>query len=150
MEVSRCAVVMGLLCLIAPLQGGAQVGDFKVAWTNVGEVATSAEGAAVTMQPATRVARVDVQPTIVEVAVGKQVCISSLQLRAFGADGRQIAGVPLQLAVRQDHKPQLQLTHLKGLCMRPARKGEYPIRFTSKIPAADDTLRGAQVFLRAS
>jgi hypothetical protein len=34
--------------------------------------------------------------------------------------------------------------------MRPSRKGEYPIRFTSKLPAPDDTLRGAQVFLRAS
>jgi len=150
MKASLRAVVVVLLGLIAPIQGPAQVADFKVAWSNVGEVVSAAEGAPVTMQPGTRVARVDAQPTIVEVAVGQQVCISSLQLRAFGSDGRAIAGVPLVLAVRQDHKPQLQLTHLKGLCMRPTRKGEYPLRFTSKAPAADDTLRGAQVFIRAS
>jgi hypothetical protein len=150
MEASRRSVAAALLCLIAPIQGAAQVADFKVAWTNVGEVVSSAEGAAVTMQPGTKIARVDVQPTIVEIAVGKQVCMSSMQLRAFGTDGRPITGVPLVLAVRQDHKPQLQLTHLKGICMRPARQGEYPIRFTSKLPAADDTLRGAQIFLRAS
>ena len=34
--------------------------------------------------------------------------------------------------------------------MRPASPGEYPVRFTSKLPAPDDTLRGAQIFLRAS
>ncbi len=150
MEASLRAVAAALLCLIAPIQGAAQVADFKVAWTNVGEGLSSADSSAATMQPGTKVARVDVQPTIVEVAVGKQVCISSMQLRAFGADGGPIAGVPLVITVRQDHKPQLQLTHLKGICMRPARKGEYPIRFTSKLPAPDDTLRGAQIFLRAS
>jgi hypothetical protein len=150
METSRCAVAAVLLCLIAPNQGAAQVADFKVAWTSVGEVVSAADGAAVTLQPGTKIARVDVQPMIVAAAVGKQVCISSLQVRAFGADGRAITGVPLVMAVRQDHKPQLQLTHLKGICMRPARKGEYPIRFTSKVPAADDTLRGAQIFLRVN
>jgi hypothetical protein len=150
MEARRCAVVVILLSLVAPIQGAAQVADFKVAWTTLGEVVSAAEGPAVTMQPGTKVVRVDVQPTIVEVAAGKQVCISSLQVRAFGADGRPIAGVPLVIAVRQDHKPQLQLTHSKVICMRPSRKGEYPIRFTSKLPAPDDTLRGAQVFLRAS
>jgi len=150
MEARLRSVAVVLVCLFAPIQGAAQVADFKIAWATIGEVVSSAEGAAVTMQPGTKIARVDAQPMIIEVAVGKQVCISSLQLRAFGADGRPIAGAPLVLAVRQDHKPQLQLTHLKGICMRPARKGEYPIRFTSKAPAADDTLRGAQVFLRAS
>jgi hypothetical protein len=143
-------VAVALLGLIAPIQGTAQVADFKISWTTIGEVVSSTAGNAVTMQPGTKVARVDVQPTIVEVAVGKQVCIGSLQVLAFGADGRPIAGAPLVIAVRQDHKPQLQLTHAKGICMRPARKGEYPIRFTSKVPAADDTLRGAQIFLRAS
>jgi hypothetical protein len=150
METSRRAVAVALLCLIAPIQGAAQVADFKVAWTDVGEVTSSAAASAAGIQPGTKIARVDVQPTIIEVAVGKQVCIASLQIVAFGADGRPIAGAPLVIAVRQDHKPQLQLTHLKGICMRPARKGEYPIRFTSKLPAPDDTLRGAQIFLRAS
>jgi hypothetical protein len=150
MEHSLRTVAAALMCLIAPIQGAAQVADFKVVWTSIGEVASAAGQQATTMQPGTKVARVDVQPTIIEVTVGKQVCVDSLQVQAFGADGRQIAGVPLVIAVRQDHKPQLQLTHSKGICMRPARKGEYPIRFTSKMPAADDTLRGAQVFLRAS
>jgi hypothetical protein len=139
-----------LLSLLAPIQGTAQVADFRISWTTIGEVASSTAGNAVAMQAGTKVARVDVQPTIVEVAVGKQVCLGSLQMLAFGADGRLIAGAPLVVAVRQDHKPQLQLTHAKGICMRPARKGEYPIRFTSKVPAADDTLRGAQVFLRVN
>lgn len=150
MEHSFRTVAAALLCLIAPIQGAAQVAAFKVAWMTIGEVSSTAGREATTMQPGTKVARVDVQPTIIEVAVGKQICVSSLQARAFGADGRSIAGAPLVIAVRQDHKPQLQLTHPKDICMRPARKGEYPIRFTSKVPAADDTLRGAQVFLRAS
>jgi hypothetical protein len=146
-QLIRIAAV-ALLGLIAPIQGTAQVADFRISWINIGEVASSTGINAVTMQPGTKVARVEVQPTIVEVAAGKQVCISSLQLQAFRTDGRLVAGAPLVIAVRQDHKPQLQLTHAKGICMRPARKGEYPIRFTSKVPAADDTLRGAQVFLR--
>src|SRR5262245_16506549 len=150
MEAHRRAVAAVLLCLIAPIQGAAQVADFRIAWTDVGEVTSAAGANAAAMQPGTKVARVDVEPTSLEVAVGKQVCMSSLQLVAFGADRRPIAGVPLVIAVRQDHKPQLQLTHLQGICMRPARKGEYPIRFTSKVPASDDTLRGAQIFLRAS
>lgn len=137
------------VCGWVAIAAAAQVADFKVAWTTTGEVVSAAGREGATMQPGTKVARVDVQPTIVEVAVGKQVCIGSLQVRAFAADGKPIAGVPLAIAVRQDHKVQLQLTHLKDICMRPARAGEYPIRFTSKVPAADDTLRGAQVFLRA-
>jgi hypothetical protein len=149
MEARFRIVAAVLMCLIAPIRGAAQVADFKITWVKAGEAVTSSEGAAAAMQPGTKIARVDVQPTIVEVAVGKQVCIDSLQLRAFGADGRPVTGVPLVMEVRQDHKPKLQITHLQGLCVRPARSGEYPIRFTSKIPAADDTLRGAQIFLRA-
>ena len=141
-------VAAALLCLLGPIQAAAQVADFKVAWTNIGEAVSAADSAAAAMQPGTKIARVDVQPMIVEVAVGKQVCISSMQIRAFGADGRPIAGAPLVISARQDHKPQLQLTRLQGICMRPVRSGEYPLRFTSKVPAPDDSLRGAQVFLR--
>jgi len=150
MQAHRRALAAVLLCLTAPIQGAAQVADFKVAWTDIGAVTSAADANAAAMQPGTKVAGVDVQPTIVEVAVGQQVCIGSLQILAFGADRRPIAGVPLVVAVRQDHKPQLQLTHLQGICMRPTRKGEYPIRFTSKVSAPDNTLRGAQIFLRAS
>jgi hypothetical protein len=136
----------GLAC---PVPGFPQRADFTIAWTNIGEVASQAPEAATKVQRDTRIVRVDVQPTIVEVAVGKQICMSSFQVHAFAADGKPVAGVPLSISVREDHRPQLQLTHLQGICMRPARSGEYPIRLTSKVPAADDTLRGAQVFLRA-
>jgi hypothetical protein len=97
------------------------------------------------------VVRVEVEPAVLPVAVGKQVCRSTLQVRAFGPDGRGLAGAPLTIEIRADQKLQLQLTRPKGdLCMRPASAGEYPIRFTSKLPAPDDSQRGAQVFLRAA
>jgi hypothetical protein len=149
-KVRRTAVALLAAWLVCPAPGRSQTVDFKVAWTPVGQVVSSAGRQAATIERGTKISRVDVQPTIVEVTVGKQVCIGSLQVRAFGADGQPIAGAPLEIAVRQDHKQQLQLTHSKGICMRPARSGEYPIRFTSKVPAPDDTLRGAQIFLRAS
>jgi hypothetical protein len=147
-NIHRCVVGLLAVGLIAPVLAMAQSVDFKVAWITVGEGVSSADNAAA-IRPGTKIVRVDVQPTIVEVAVGKQVCLGSLQVRAFGADGKPVAGAPLSITVREDQKQQLQLTHSKDLCMRPARSGEYPIRFTSKLPAADDTLRGAQVFLRA-
>ena len=151
MEQTLRNAVIALLAagLICPVPGLAQRAEFKIAWVTIGQVISSAGSEAATIQPGTKVKRVDVQPTIVEVAVGKAVCVSSLQVRTFDADGRPIAGVPLEIAVRQDHKPKLQLTHAQDICMRPARSGEYPIRFTSKLPAPDDTLRGAQVFVRA-
>lgn len=124
--------------------------DFKVVWTPIGEVA-SAGKEAMPIQRGAKVVRVDVEPAIVTVAVGKQVCLSTLQVRAFGPDGGALAGAPVSIEIRFDHKVQLQLTHPKGdICMRPARPGEYPIRFTSKLLAPDATQRGAQVFLRAS
>ena len=146
----RCRSIVAVLMagLVGPVPGLAQRADFTIAWTNIGEVVSTAPDAAAKAQRDTRIARVDVQPTIVEAAVGKQICMSSFQLHAFAADGRPVAGVPLLISVREDHRLQLQLTHSKGICMRPARSGEYPIRLTSKVPAADDTLRGAQVFLR--
>ena len=126
-----------------------QTVDFKIAWSTLGTVKSAGKDA-LPIQSSSRVVRVDVQPAIVEAAAGKQLCISALQLSAFGPDGRALAGAPLEVAVRQDQKPQLQLTRPKGdICMRPPQPGEYPIRFTSKLPAPDDTVRGAQIFLRA-
>ena len=124
--------------------------DFQVVWIPVGEVASAGKEAK-PIQRGAKVVRVDVEPAIVAVAVGKQLCLSSLQVRAFGPDGSALAGAPLSIEIRFDHKVQLQLTHPKGdICMRPARAGEYPIRFTSKLLAPDATQRGAQVFIRAS
>ena len=141
------AVLAG--CLAAGPAVPAQSVDFKVVWSTLGEVLSTGKDAA-PIQRGAKVVRVDVQPEIVEVAAGTQVCVSALQVQAFDANGRALAGAPLTIAVREDHKQQLQLTRPKGdICMRPARQGEYPIRFTSKLPAPDDTVRGAQVFLRA-
>jgi hypothetical protein len=141
------AVVLLIGCCLATVPPtGAQ--DFKVQWTPLGEVVSAGQDA-VPIQRGAKVVRVDVQPSILPVALGKQVCISALQVRAFGADGRALAGATLAIAIREDQKLQLQLTRPKGdLCMRPASPGEYPVRFTSKLPAPDDTLRGAQIFLR--
>jgi hypothetical protein len=123
---------------------------FKVVWSTVGEVASAGKEAA-PLQGGAKIVRVEVQPAVVAVAVGKQVCISTLQVRAFGPDGRALAGAPLSISIRDDQKPQLQLTHPRGdICMRPTRPDEYPVRFQSKLPAPDDTQRGAQIFLRAS
>jgi hypothetical protein len=143
--IKAAAVVLGLL---APFQCSAQVADFKIAWTTVGKVFSSAGKDTVLIQPGTKIARVDVQPAIVQAVLGKQICIGSLQVQAFDADRRPIAAAPLEVSVREDQRPELQITHTKGVCMRPTRNGEYPIRFTSKTPAPDDTLRGAQIFLR--
>jgi hypothetical protein len=131
-------------CLAAAAQ------DFQIQWSTVGEVVSAGKDA-VPIQGGAKVVRVDVEPAIVPLTVGKQVCLSTLQMRAFGPDGRALAGAPLTIEIRQDQRLDLQLTRPNGdLCLRPARPAEYPIRFTSKLSAPDDTKRGAQIFLRAS
>ena len=145
-KVRRLAAVLACAWVAG---AAAQASDFKIAWTTIGEVVSSAATEAAQVQHDTKIARVDVLPTVVEIPVGQQVCLSSLQVRAVGTDGKAVAGVPLSISIRADQKQPLQLTPLKDICMRPARSGEYPIRFTSKVPTADDTLRSAQIFLRA-
>jgi hypothetical protein len=141
------------LILIALSVGGclaAVAQDFKVVWSTVGEVVSAGKDA-VPVQKGAKVVRVDVEPAILAMTAGKQVCVSTLQVRAFGPDGRALAGAPLSIVIREDQRLQLQLTHPKGdLCVRPASSGEYPIRFTSKLSAPDDTKRGAQIYLRVS
>lgn len=141
-------IVVLILLAVGPT-GYGQAVDFTIAWSTLG-IVKSAGKDAVPLEPDSRVVRVDVQPAIVEVAAGKQVCISAFQLSAFGALGRPLAGAPLEIAIRQSHKLRLQPTRPKGdLCLRPSQPGEYPVRFTSKLPAPDETVRGAQVFIRA-
>jgi len=138
------AIVLSAGCCLA-----ASAQEFKIAWTPVAEVVSKGKDA-VPVQPRAKVVRVDVEPAIIPSKVGKQLCVSTLEVRAFGPDGRALAGAPLSIVIREDQKLQLQLTRPKGdLCVRPASPGEYPIRFTSKLPAPDDTQRGAQIFLRA-
>lgn len=147
-SISRIAVTLLAGCFAAAAV--AQRADFKVLWSTLGEVLSTGKDAA-KVQPGSKIVRVDVEPAIVNVAVGKQLCLSTLQVRAIGPDSQPLAGAPLSVSIRDDQKLQLQLTRPKGdICMRPARAGEYPIRFTSKLPAPDDTRRGAQLFLRAS
>ena len=141
-----------LIALVLSLGGwlAAVAQDFNIQWSTVGEVVSAGKGA-VPIQGGAKVVRVDVEPAIVSLTVGKQVCLSTLQLRAFDPEGRALAGAPLTIEIRQDQRLDLQLTRPNGdLCMRPARPAEYPIRFTSKLSAPDDTKRGAQIFLRAS
>ena len=144
----RRTAMAALVCGLLAAGAAAQTVDFSIAWKTVGEVAS----AGATEPPkGTQVVRVDVQPTIVEVAVGKQVCLSSLQISVIDPQGRPVAGARLSIAVRADHKESLQLSRPKGdICIRPAHPGEYPVRLTSKLPARDGSVRGAQIFVRAS
>jgi len=148
-RIRRIAVALLTGCCLAAVP--AALGqELKVVWTTVGEVLSAGKDAA-PIRSGAKVVRVEVEPAIVPVVVGKQLCLSKLQVRAFGPDGAALAGAPLAIDIRYDHKVPLQLTHPKGdICVRPARPGEYPIRFTSKLLAPDATQRGAQVFLRAS
>jgi hypothetical protein len=148
-RIRRIGVALLASCCLAAVPA-VQSQDLKVVWTTVGEVASAGKDA-VPMRSGAKVVRVEVEPAIVPIVVGKQVCLSTLRVRAFGPDGAALAGAPLAIDIRYDHKVPLQLTHPKGdICVRPARPGEYPIRFTSKLLAPDATQRGAQVFLRAS
>lgn len=150
MKPSICRIAVTLLAGCFAAAAVAQRADFKVLWSTLGEVVSTGKDVA-KVQPGSKVMRVDVEPAIVNIAVGRQLCLSSLQVRAIGPDSRPLAGAPLSISIREDQKVSLQLTHPKGdICMRPARAGEYPVRFTSKLPAPDGTRRGAQLFLRAS
>ena len=95
------------------------------------------------------VARVDAQPTIVDLAIGQRFCVTSLRLAAFNAAGEVVKGSPMSISVRQDHKEPMGLDRSKrNICVQGAIAGEYPIRFGSLLPAKDGTSRGAQVFVR--
>lgn len=95
------------------------------------------------------VARVDAQPEIVELTVGERFCVTSLRLSAFTAAGGIVKGSPMTISVRQDHKEPMGLDRSrKDICVKGVSAGEYPIRFSSLLPAKDGTSRGAQVFIR--
>ena len=85
-EANDAIVLLIGCCLAAVAATFAQ--DFKVLWSTLGEVVSAGKDA-VPIQRGAKVVRVDVQPSILPVALGKQVCISALQVHAFGADGRR-------------------------------------------------------------
>ena len=137
--------------------------DFKIVWVVIGEAAAAAgddqpgagrrlfmasELADFSLQKVT-VARIDAQPVVNELTVGARVCITSLKILAYDAKGAAVKHAPLSISIRQDHKELLGLTRSKSdICVTPSAAGEYPIRFTSLLPAKDGTMRGAQIFLR--
>jgi hypothetical protein len=144
--------------------GSLQQVDFQIVWVVVGE-ASSADAkrtaragkqlflASDLMEWSlqnVKVARVEATPIVVELGVGDQFCVSSLELRAYAPDQRPVNGAPLSIAVRQDHKEDLGLRRSRqDICVKPREPGEFPVRFTSLLPAPDNTMRGAQIFVRA-
>ncbi len=141
----------------------AQVGDFQIVWINVGEAAAEGShasaraGRQLFMAPdlvqfsldKVTVERVDVEPTVIPLKIGQRFCLTSLRVQADGLNRASVAGAPLSVSVRQDHRERLGLQRdKKDICFRPSAGGEYPIRLNSLLPARDGTTRGAQIFLR--
>jgi hypothetical protein len=137
--------------------------DFQIVWVVIGEAAASAgdqpvsagrhlfmasELASFSLKNVT-VARIDAKPVITSLAVGERFCLTSLKITASSADRSIVKHAPLSISVRQDHKDALYLERRKdNICVRPTTAGEFPIRFTSLLPAPDGTTRGAQIFVR--
>ena len=137
--------------------------DFNIVWVVIGEAAASAgddqpgvgrrlftasELADFSLRRVT-IARIDAQPVVNELTVGTQVCITSLKILAYDVKGAAVKHAPLSISIRQDHKELLGVTRSKDdICVAPSAAGEYPMRFTSLLPAKDGTMRGAQIFLR--
>lgn len=156
-----CSVIVTLLLAATSLWGA----DFQIVWVTVGDASTVSGGQPVRAgrhlfmasdlaQFALKqvsVARVEVSPEITELAIGERFCLTSLKITAVGDDRAQVKQAPLSVSVRQDHRDTLGLERRKNdICVRPVAAGEYPIRFTSLVPAADGTTRGAQIFLRVA
>lgn len=154
---------LGIL-LVASWPGTAlRAADFQIVWVVIGEAAASAgdqpvnvgrhlfmasELAAFSLRNVT-IARIDAEPVITRLAVGQRFCLSSLRITASGPDRSMVKHAPLSISIRQDHKDALDLERRKdNICVRPTIAGEFPIRFTSLLPAADGSTRGAQIFVR--
>jgi hypothetical protein len=153
-----CLAMLGLLA--SPF---ARTADFQIVWVAVGDAVTSSGS-----QPARAgrhlfmasdlaemsldqifVRNLDVEPKVSELTVGHRFCLTSLRIDASGKNGEPVKRAPLSVSVRQDHRNVLALKSRKqDICVQPSAAGEYPIRFTSLIPAPDGTKEVAQVFLR--
>jgi hypothetical protein len=147
---------------VAPLPSIAQSG-FQIVWVMVGEAATGGDSRAVragrrlfdagdltslSLQNV-RIVRVDVEPSVSEIRIGEQLCLSSLDMRAFDPDHELVPDAPLSVTVRQDHRENIGLKRSrKDICLRPVQAGEYTVRLTRLLPAPDGSMRGAQVFVR--
>ena len=142
----------------------AQQVDFQIVWVVIGEAASgdtkrSARAGKQLFMASdlvqwslqrVQVTKVDAAPVVIELRVGEEICVSSLELRAYASDPQPLDGAPMSIAVRQDQKERLGLRRSRhDICMKPQEVGEFPVRFTSLVPAPDGTMRGAQVFVRA-
>lgn len=161
---SGLALVSAVL-LLGPGGLAAQVADFKIVWVVVGEAASSAgdqpaqagrrlfsagDIANLSLQEV-KVVRVDVMPTVTAMRVGDRFCLSSLRIAASAPGGALVKRAPLSVSVRQDHREAMHLDRSnRDICVEPDAAGEYPVRFGSLLPAADGSMRGAQIFIRVS
>jgi hypothetical protein len=143
----------------------AQTAAFQIVWVIVGEAASSGGSepgragkhlfmapdlVSFSMQQVT-VSRVEVEPAVTELRTGERICLGDFHIRALAPNKTQVAGAPLTISVRQDHKERLALKRSSvDICVEPIEPGEYPIRFNSVLPAPDGTTRGAQIFLRVT
>lgn len=166
-QLIRAALVHALVCGILSVASWPgptlRAADFQIVWVVIGEAAASAgdqplaagrhlfmasELASFSLRNV-KVARIEAGPVITRLAVGERFCLTSLKIMASSADGSIVKHAPLSISVRQDHKDALYLERSKdNICVRPTIPGEFPLRFTSLLPAADGTARGAQIFIR--
>lgn len=157
------ALALGILSVAGWPGPAPRAADFQIVWVVIGEAAASAgdqpvsagrhlfmasELASFSLRNV-KIARIDAEPVITSLAVGERFCLTSLKITASSADRSIVKHAPLSISVRQDHKDALYLERRKDdICVRPTIPGEFPIRFTSLLPAADGTTRGAQIFVR--
>jgi hypothetical protein len=157
------AVLTLLLAASGVLTAHAQLNDFQIVWVVIGEAATSDKSGKVKAARQlfmanelaslalrnVKIARVEVAPQIIELSIGARSCLSRLDMQAYSPEQKMVERAPLSIGVRQDHREQLGLERTdKDVCVHPTAAGEYPIRFTSLLPARDGTTRGAQIFVR--
>jgi hypothetical protein len=159
---SRQATVL-LLTLCGALTAAVAQTNFQIVWVTIGEVVTagdrsdtragkqlfSASDLVARSLANIKVARVEVEPSVIEIFEGERICLSKLQVRATGAGRESIEQAPLSVSVRQDHRQRLGLKRTpRDICFEPHEPGEYPVRVTSLLPARDGSTRGAQLFIR--
>lgn len=157
--------VLGGVLVASPRSSGAQTPSYQVVWVVIGEASSAADNgsshagrqlfmASELMSKSmanVKVEQVDVTPVVNELSVGQRLCLTAMNIRTLGPDRALIAGAPLSISVRQDHKQRLVLNRTKrDICVQPNAAGEYPVRLTSMLPARDGTMRGAQVYIRVS
>jgi hypothetical protein len=158
----RWAAVLPLVLLGTAL---AQPMDFQIVWVDVGDAASlsgadpvrvgrhvfMASDVADMVLQRISVARIEVEPQVKAIRTGDRFCLTSLRIVAFDPQGEVVKRAPLTISVRQDQRNAMGIQRgRKDICVRPAMAGEYPIRFTSVLPAKDGTMRGAQIFVRAA